>query len=592
MKTTRPELAGTFGMVSSTQWLATGAGMSVLERGGNAFDAAVAAGFVLQVVQPHQNGPGGEVPIIIHSVRDGAVRVVAGQGPAPATATIEHFRDLGYDRIPGTGPLAACVPGSFGAWMRLLRDYGTWDVGAVLEYAIGYARDGFPASPGMVEAIDALAPVFERHWPTSAALYLRPRIVAGDMVRNPVLAETYQRVAEAAAAGGGGGREAGIDAATDAWYRGFVAEAIDRFARAPIADAEGRVARGLLTAEDMAAWQPTIEDPVTLEYRARTICKTGPWGQGPVLLQQLAVLDGIDLPSLGHLSADWIHTVVEGGKLAFADRDAWYGDPAFVDVPLEDLLDPAYATERRGLIGPQADLTLRPGRPGGRAPHLPDGWERGSVGERAVAGSGEPGMANRRGKGDTCHVDVVDRFGNMVAAMPSGGWLQSSAIIPELGFPLGTRAQMFWLDPAHPNALAPGKRPRTTLTPTLVLEGDEPVMAFGSPGGDGQDQWGLAFLLAVVDHGLGLQAAIDAPAFYSEHLIGSFDPRPFVAGVMRVEARIDPAVIRDLERRGHRVTVDGAWSLGALCAVGRDPATGLLRGASNPRDGQGFATGR
>ncbi len=373
MKTTRPELAGTFGMVSSTQWLATGAGMSVLERGGNAFDAAVAAGFVLQVVQPHQNGPGGEVPIIIHSVRDGAVRVVAGQGPAPAAATIERFRDLGYDRIPGTGPLAACVPGAFGAWLRLLRDYGTWELAPILDYAIGYARDGYPASPGMVAAIETLAPVFERHWPTSAALYLRPRIVAGDVARNLVLAETYQRVAAAAGAGGRG-REARIDAATDAWYRGFVADAIDRFVREPTADAEGRVARGPLTAADMAAWQPTIEDPVTLEYRGRTICTTGPWGQGPVLLQQLAVLDGIDLPSLGHLSADWIHTIVEGGKLAFADRDAWYGDPAFVDVPLADLLDPTYATARRELIGPEADLTLRPGSPGGRPPHLPAGW--------------------------------------------------------------------------------------------------------------------------------------------------------------------------------------------------------------------------
>ncbi len=591
MKTTRPELAGTFGMVSSTQWLATGAGMSVLERGGNAFDAAVAAGFVLQVVQPHQNGPGGEVPIIIYSGRDGAARVVAGQGPAPAAATIERFRDLGYDRIPGTGPLAACVPGAFGAWLRLLRDYGTWELAPILEYAIGYARDGYPASPGMVEAIDTLAPVFERHWPTSAALYLRPGIVAGDMVRNPTLADTFQRLADIAGSGAKG-REAGIDAATDAWYRGFVADAIDRFVREPIADADGRIARGLLTAADMAAWQPTIEDPVTFDYRGRTICKTGPWGQGPVLLQQLAVLEGIDLAALGHLSADWIHTVVEGGKLAFADRDAWYGDPSFVDVPLTDLLDPAYATERRGLIGPEADLTLRPGSPGGRPPHLPAGWDSDRVADSAGAGSGEPGMASRRGKGDTCHVDVVDRFGNMVAAMPSGGWLQSSAVIPELGFPLGTRAQMFWLDPAHPSALAPGKRPRTTLTPTLVLQDGEPVMAFGSPGGDGQDQWGLAFLLAVVDHGLGLQAAIDAPAFYSGHLIGSFDPRPFAAGDLRVEGRIDAAVIGDLERRGHRVTVDDPWSLGSLCAVGRDPASGLLRAASNPRDGQGFASGR
>ena len=590
MKTTRPELSGNVGMVSSTQWLATGTGMSVLERGGNAFDAAVAAGLVLQVVEPHLNGPGGEVPIIFHAARDGAVRVIAGQGTAPAGASIARFRDLGYERIPGTGPMGACVPGAFGAWMRLLRDYGTWSIGPILEYAIGYAREGFVAPPRMVETIAAIAPVFEQHWPTSADVYLHPRVSPGAIARNPDLARTFERLVDAGESGHRD-RDDQIQASTDAFYRGFVADAIDRFMGEAIPDADGRVSLGLLTGADMASWEATVEDAVRFEYRGRTVCKTGPWGQGPVLLQHLAVLEGLDLAGMGHLSADWIHTVVEGGKLAFADRDAWYGDPDFTDVPIAALLDRAYATERRGLIGPRADATIRPGHPGGRLPLLPAGWTADGI-EPARAGLGEPGMASRLGRGDTCHIDVVDRFGNMVAAMPSGAWLQSSSVVPGLGFPLGTRAQMFWLDERHPNSLAPGKRPRTTLSPTLVLEGSEPVLAFGSPGGDYQDQWGLAFLLAVIDHGLGLQAAIDAPSFYSDHLIGSFDPRPFEARSLHVERRIDVATIRDLEARGHQITVHDPWSLGWLCAVGRDPRTGLLLAASNPRDGQGFAVGR
>jgi len=588
---TRPELRGDFGMVSSTQWLATASGMSVLERGGNAFDAAVAAGFVLQVVEPHLCGPGGEVPILFFSARERRVRVVCGQGPAPAAATIERFRSLGLRHIPGTGPLAACVPGAFGAWMRLLREHGTWSVGAVLEYAIGYASRGFSVAPRLAETIAEVTPAFLAHWPSSAEVYLAGGgNRAGSVARNTTLAATYGRIASLAEAAGPD-RERQIDAALNAFYRGFVADAIDDFFRQPIPTPDGRRDNGLLSGDDLARWSPTVEDPVTLDYRGRTVYKTGPWGQGPVLLQQLAILEGFDLAAMGHLSSDWIHTVVEAAKLAFADRDAWYGDPDFADVPLAGLLAPEYSVERRALVGDRADMTLRPGHPDGRKPRLPEGWE-GYAAPAPAPGTGEPATAGRLGRGDTCHVDVADRHGNMVAAMPSGAWLQSSPVVPGLGFPLGTRAQMFWLDPEHPNGLKPGKRPRTTLSPSLVLEDDEPILAFGSPGGDFQDQWGLLFLIAVVDHGLEPQAAIDAPAFNTGHLIGSFDPRPFEPGVVYIEGRVPAATRRELVRRGHRVVRAGAWSLGWLCAVGRDPRTGLLMAASNPRDGQGFAAGR
>ena len=444
--TTRPELRGTFGMVASTHWLASGAGMSVLERGGDTFDAAVAAGFVLQVVEPHLNGPGGDVPAIFSS--GGEVRVLCGQGPAPAAATIDAYASRGLELVPGTGPLAAVVPGAFDAWALMLRDFGTWELADVMAPAIGYARDGYPVVPGIVAAIDGMEERFRGEWPSSAEIYL-PAPRAGRLFRNLPLADAYGRLARSA----GSSREARIDAARDAFYRGWVAEAVHAFFAAE---------DGLLTGADLAGWEATLEAPITLDYHGHTICKTGPWGQGPVMLQTLALLAGFDLAAMGP-GADFVHTVIECAKLAFADREAWYGDPDFTDVPIDALLSAAYADERRALIGDAASRELRPGAPGGRDPQLP-GIESHPP-AAAMAGSGEPtlGLA-----GDTCHLDVADRHGNLVSATPSGGWLHGSPIVPGLGFCLGTRAQMFWLTEGLPNSLEPGKRPRTTLTPTLV----------------------------------------------------------------------------------------------------------------------------
>ena len=280
--TTRPELRGTFGMVASTHWLASGVGMSVLERGGNAFDAAVAAGFVLQVVEPHLNGPGGDVPVVLASGDE--VRVLCGQGPAPAGATIDAYRARGLDLVPGVGPLAAVVPGAFDAWALMLRDYGTWELADVMAPAIAYARDGYPVVPGIVAAIRGVEDQLRTDWTSSAEVYL-PAPRPGELFRNRLLAESYERLARTS----GGSREARIDAARDAFYRGWVAEAVDSFFATE---------DGLLSADDMAGWQATFEDPVTLDYHGHTICKTGPWGQGPVMLQQLALLAGFDLASM------------------------------------------------------------------------------------------------------------------------------------------------------------------------------------------------------------------------------------------------------------------------------------------------------
>ncbi len=587
---TRPELTGDFGMVASTHWLASAVGMSMLERGGNAFDAAVAAAFTLQVVEPHLNGPGGEVPMLVRVAGSDEIAVLAGQGPAPAGATPEIFTALGLDLVPGTGHLAACVPGAFDAWLTLLARFGTMTLPDVLAPAIGYARRGYPVLPSIARTIAAVEQLFVEHWPSSAAVYLPGGAVPrpGSRLTNPVLAGMYERVAAAAA---GLDRDAGIAAARDAFYRGFVAEAVDAFVRIPAMDTSGTPHAGVLTAADLAAWQTPIEAPTTFDFGTYRVAKTPPWGQGPVLLQQLALLGGLDLADTGPADPALVHTVVEAAKLAFADREAFYGDVP--DVPIRALLSSAYNDERRRLIGDEASGESRPGSPDGRAARLPQpvaGADGAGVGEPTL--DAEP-VVDARGamRGDTCHVDVVDRFGNMISATPSGGWLQSSPVIPSLGFGLGTRAQMFWLEPGLPNSLAPGKRPRTTLSPSLALRDGEPYLAFGTPGGDQQDQWQLTFFLFHAVFGMNLQHAIDAATWHTTHFASSFYPRDATPRGVVAEARLGPSTLAELRRRGHLVSEVDGWSLGRLSAVSRSP-DGFLRAAANPRGAQGYAVGR
>ncbi|MFH9890575.1 gamma-glutamyltransferase family protein [Streptomyces luteogriseus] len=608
MFTSRPTLQGTFGMVSSTHWLASQSAMAVLESGGNAYDAAVAGAFVLHVVEPHLNGPAGEVPILL-APAGGEVRVLCGQGVAPAGATVAHYRGLGLDLVPGTGPLAAAVPGAFDAWMLLLRDHGTRSLDDVLQYAIGYAEHGHAPVERVGETVETVRELFETEWTSSADVYLpggkAPR--PGELFANPALAATWKRLLAETA--GAGGRQARIDAAREVWRTGFIADALVRQAARPTRDTSGERHTGTLTAADLATWSATYEAPAAYDWNGWTVCKPGPWSQGPVLLQQLALLPP-ELPRYG--SADYVHLLVENCKLAMADREAWYGDAA--DVPLDDLLSDAYNTARRALVGERAENDLRPGSPGGRTPRLcaharvaaaaQEGYDALGVGEPTVAKSpaspvpGEPEiLADGTTRGDTCHLDIVDRWGNMVSATPSGGWLQSNPVVPELGFPLGTRLQMTWLEEGLPNSLTPGRRPRTTLTPSIALRDGRPVMAFGTPGGDQQDQWQLHFFLAValrapVRGGLDLQGAIDAPNWHNDSFPGSFYPRGMRPGSVTVESRTDPAVVGELRRRGHDVTVGGPWSEGRLCAVARDPETGVLSAAANPRGMQGYAVGR
>jgi gamma-glutamyltranspeptidase/glutathione hydrolase len=591
--TTRPEIDGTFGVVTSTHWIATAVGMATLEKGGNAFDAGVATAFTLQVVEPHLNGPGGDVPVIVHDIKRGRTEVICGQGPAPAGATIAHYRREGLDMVPGTGLLAACVPGTFETWMLLLRDYGTLRLRDVLEPAIGYAQNGYPLVERVTATIATVEQMFREHWPTSAAVYLPNGKVPqpGELFTNAKLADTYIRILNEAESAGSD-RVAQIERARKTWSQGFVAEAIDRFSRTQeVMDVSGSPHRGVLRADDMAKWQAHVEAPLAYRYGNYEVCKPGVWSQGPVMLQQLALLKGFDLDGLDPAGPDFIHLQIECAKLAFADRDTFYGDPDFVDVPVEVLLSDGYNAARRKLVTPKASLDYRPGSVEGFGAVVELKRQDGARAAVGAMGAGEP-TVGRLGHviGDTVHFDIIDQAGNMISATPSGGWLQSSPVIPELGFCLGSRAQMFFLQDGHPAALAPGRRPRTTLSPTMALRDGEPYLAWGSPGGDQQDQWITQFFLRHVHAGMNLQESIDAPAWHSEHFPISFWPRTARPGVLVVENRVPKATVDELKRRGHIVEVGPDWSEGRLTAASRNGQR--RRAAANPRGMQGYAAGR
>ena len=593
MFTTRPELHGVFGVVASTHWLASQHAMAVLEKGGNAFDAAVVGGFVLQVVEPHLNGPLGDMPAIIYPAKERRARIVCGQGPAPAKATIARMKSFGLDVIPGSGLLAPCVPGATDAWLLMLRDYGTISLEEALQPAIELAGGGYPVVDHMTRTIDSVAALFRDEWITSAAIWLdhgaAPR--PGRRWRNLAQANFYQSLI---AAGDKGDRETRIDGARSCLKTGFIAEEIDRFCETTEAmDVSGERHSGLLTGDDLARWSASFEEPSSLDFGPYTVVKPGAWSQGPVFLQQLALLDGMGLEDMDPLGADFIHTVTEAAKLAYADREAFYGDPNFVDVPIKTLLSSEYNAERRKLIDPElASLQLLPGMVEGFGNRIGEGRSERSFGP----GVGEPTMDKIDGQtsgpvdGDTCHIDVIDKDGNMVSATPSGGWLQSSPAIPKLGVCLGTRAQMFWLEEGLPGSLAPGKRPRTTLSPSFALRDGEPYMPFGTPGGDGQDQWTLIFFLRHILHGFNLQEAIDAPTFQSHHFPSSFFPRQAEPGRLVLEGRYPTRTLEELQRRGHLAETAGPWTQGRISACAKDGE--LLKAAANPRLMQGYAVGR
>jgi len=577
----RPTVMATRGVVSSGHYLASEIGLRILQRGGNAMDAAAATGFALAVLKPHQNGIGGEAPVLVYSASEGKPFAISGNGTAPGAATIERCRRLGVKVIPGDGFLPAIVPPAVDTWILLLARFGTLRLCDVLGPAVELAEGGFPVYDSLHANIARAAERFRCEWPSSAQKFLPGGQVPaiGALWRQPHWAATFRKLIDAEASCRD--RERGLKAARDLFYRGEIAERIAQFCRStPVCDATGREHCGLLSAEDMAAYSARVEKPLTTRYRGIDVCKCSTWTQGPVLLQTLNLLEGYDLASMGHNSADYIHTVVECMKLAYADREFYYGDPDFVDVPLERLLSKPYAAERRGLVDPaRASMELRPG---GRPP---------ISAESVLDVNAAFGPPAGHHEGDTTKLEVIDARGNMVSATPSGGWLMSSPVVPGLGFPLGTRGQMFSLVPGHPNALAPGKRPRTSLTPSLALKDGRPWLAFGSPGGDCQDQWALQFLLNVAEFGMSLQEAVEAPTFWTAHFPSSFYPRTAEPGSLYAEGRIAEPVREELSERGHIVRATGDWSGGNTLAAAIDERSGVLSAAASPRLDPAYAVG-
>ncbi len=574
MGTIYPLVMGRQAILATEHYLSAAAGARMFACGGNAIDAAIAATFVEGVVNPHMHTIGGEAPMLIYSASARRVIAINGNMMAPAGATIAHFRALGVELIPGAGLLAAGVPAAFDALVTALRDFGTRSLAEVLEPALELASDGFPMHVGLCgdpnlpddaiagagASLRSNAKRFLTKWPSSGRVYLPDGKVPtpGSVLKNPALANFFKRVLDSESGAKNRGREAGLEAARDRFYRGDIARDIVAWS-----DANG----GLLEATDLERFTTRLETPATADYRGVTVFKCGPWSQGPVFLQQLKLLEGFDLSAMGHNSADYIHTVIEAAKLSFADREAYYGDPEFIEVPLAGLLSDRYAAIRRELIdSAHASMDQRPGDP---------------VAMRAMRDA--PAAGARPWGGGTIHVTAADRAGNMIAVTASGGWIPSSPVIDALGFPLGTRMQTFYLDERHPNALVPGKRPRTTLSPSLAMRNGVPYLAFGTPGGDQQDQWTLQFFLNVVNFGMDLQAAIEAPKFSTPHFPSTFYPHDNRPGVLRVEDRV-PAEVRDaLAARGHKIEVRPPWSEGHVLGVSIDTRTGVLSGGADPR---------
>ena len=594
--TTRPVIMGTRGVVTSGHYLATAAGFRIMEQGGNAIDAAAAMCICLNLLEPQSNGIGGEAPTLIYSAKEGRTFVISGMGTSPNAFTIQWCRENGIDLIPGDGYLPACVPATVDTWATAVARFGTMSFTQILQPAIELAENGFPVYQRLHDSLAADVRKYTDLYPTTGEVYLPGGHVpeVGEVFRNPDFAQTLKTMVAAEKEAQHRGRTAGIQAARDAFYRGPIAERIVEFITAePLPDASGSSHKGLLSYEDMAEWNATVESSVSLDYRGLEVHKCPAWTQGPVFLQQLSILEGFDLGKMGHNTAEYLHTWIETSKLAFADREAYYGDPAHDEVPMEMLLSKDYAASRRNLIESTASMVMRAGDLGGGVPDYvgrdvaDDNRLALGVAARSVQDLG----LDHAHTGDTTHLDAVDREGNMVACTPSGGWIGSSPVIKGLGFSLGTRGQMFYLNPDRPNALAPRKRPRATLSPSLVTKDNDPYMVFGTPGGDAQDQWTLQFFLNYVDFGMDLQEALDAATVYSVHFPSSFYPRKGYPGRVIAESRIPAGVSRELAKKGHEVVSTGAWSNGKTMGIRYDKDHGVIMGAVAPKGNIGYAIG-
>jgi len=565
--TMRPEIVGQRGIVAGGRHYSVHAGTRMLEQGGNAVDAGVATVFAASVVEISHFGFGGEVPTMIYDAKTRQVYVINGQGTAPKAATPDLFKANG--KVDANGPLGATLPAVMDAMAIALERFGTMSLEQVMAPAIELA-DGFPMYAFLRDFLVSNRQRTEAYrW--GHLYYADGRVPdVGEVFKQPNLAKTFRAIvaAEHDTFEKTKDRAAAIRAGRDAFYKGDIARRI--------ADAN-RAEGGVFSYDDLANFHGSIEKPTTTTFHGFEINKAGPWNQGPVLLETLNILEGVDLKAMGANSADYIHTVHEAIKLAYDDRNAYLGDPAFATVPLKGLLSKQYAAERRKQIGPKAFLEHRPGDPFAFDPDVKPPTARYYPHSQGAKGANT--------SGDTTCVDVVDRDGNLFSATPSSGWLLGGAFIAgDTGVPLSNRMQVFDLDPVSPNVLVGGKRPRTTLTPTILLKDGKPFLAISTPGGDSQDQQILNVLLNLLVFDMDLQAAIESPRINSDHPHSSFDNHASVPGQLEVESRVPSKVLDDLRARGHVLRVVGPFAMSTgVVAVGVNPKTGTLRGGADPR---------
>ena len=601
--TFRPVVRGRRGVVAGGQPLSVEAGMRILQHGGNAVDAGVATVLAASVIEFSHFSFGGEVPILI-KLKGKDVSVVEGMGTAPAKATREFFvnraqqrgsarttatapdssatqRATGNDAdmptmagaksglIPSTGPLAATVPAVLDACVTALDHFGTKSLAEVMQPAIELA-DGFPIDELRVQYIETRWPIISQ-WPDANRIFFpngqMPKV--GDVFVQADLARTLRTIVAAEKQNAGRGRHVALMAARDYFYKGPVGKRIGDYMQTH---------GGLLAASDLSGWHATVGAPAKGEYRGYEIYKTGFWAQGPMMIEVLNLLEGYDLKKIGQNSPEYIHTVTEALKLGFADRDRFYGDPNFVKVPTQQLLSKDYATMRRSLIDQQqASLAQRPGDPTNMKPLL--------ASTSPIAYNAAPIPEIERANDTTC-VNVIDKDGNMFSATPSGAWLPA-VVAGDTGVLMGQRLQSALTDPNSPNVVAPGKRPRITLTPTIVLKDGQPFMILSTPGGDNQDQALLQVLLNVIEFGMNPQEAVEAPRFDTQHYVSSFDNHEFLAGVLNVESRIPADVISRLNSRGHKMKIQSAWGTGSSpTVIMYDVKSGVISGGADPRRGR------
>lgn len=582
-QTFRPVARGRRGVVAGGHPLSVEAGMRMLQRGGNAVDAGVATILAASVIEFSHFSFGGEVPILI-KLRNRDVSVIEGMGTAPAKATREFFVNRAgsggsADRptmpgassgvIPSTGPLPATVPAVLDACVVALDQFGTKSLAEVMQPAIELA-DGFPLDELRVEYIKTRSSVFSQ-WPDAKRIFLPngepPKV--GEVFVQADLARTLRAIVAAEKRNAGKGRHAALMAARDYFYRGPIGKRIGDYMQAN---------GGLIAASDLAGWRATVGVPARGQFRGYEIHKTGFWAAGPMMIQVLNLLEAYDLKKFGHNSPEYIHTVTEALKLGFADRDRFYGDPKFVKVPGEQLLSKDYAAMRRNLIEKErASLVQRPGDPKNMKPLLASA---------TTISYNAPPLPEMLKANDTTCVNVIDKDGNMFSATPSGAWLPA-VVAGDTGVLMGQRLQSALTDPNSPNVVAPGKRPRITLTPTLVLKDGQPFMILSTPGGDNQDQALLQVLLNIIEFGMNPQEAVEAPRFDTQHYVSSFDNHEFRAGVLNIESRVAAEVISALESWGHKVKTQAPWGTGsAPTVVMYDLKSGVISGGADPRRGR------